>query len=47
MKINFGDYTYFNPDADDKRNYNSVNNVQKQKYSFDQNKFNMKLALKL
>lgn len=44
MKINFGNYTYFNPDADDKRNYNSANNIQKQKYSFNQNKFNQLIA---
>lgn len=40
MKISFGNYTYFDPNADDKTTYNTANDAQKQKYGFNQTYFN-------
>ena len=39
MKISFGDYTYFDPNADDKKTYKTATYAQKQQYAFNQDKF--------
>ena len=44
MKIGFGNYTYFNPNADDKKTYKTATDVQKQQYAFNQEKFNQLIA---
>ena len=44
MKIGFGDYTYFDPNADDKKTYKTATNAQKQQYAFNQEKFNQLIA---
>lgn len=44
MKINFGNYTYFDPNTDDKNVYEVATNAQKQKYSFNKEKFNLFIA---
>lgn len=40
MRIGFGNYTYFDPNADDKTTYKTANDAQKQKYGFNQTYFN-------
>ena len=40
MKIAFGNYTYFDPNADDKKTYKTATDAQKQQYAFSQEKFN-------
>ena len=44
MKIGFGNYTYFDPNADDKKTYKTATDVQKQQYAFNQEKFNQLIA---
>ena len=44
MKIGFGNYTYFDPNADDKKTYKTATNAQKQQYAFSQEKFNQLIA---
>lgn len=44
MKIAFGNYTYFDPNADDKKTYNTATDAQKQQYAFSQEKFNQLIA---
>ena len=44
MKIGFGNYTYFDPNADDKKTYKTATNAQKQQYAFNQEKFNQLIA---
>ena len=44
MKIDFGNYTYFDPNADDKKTYKTATDVQKQQYAFSQEKFNQLIA---
>ena len=44
MKIGFGNYTYFNPNADDKKTYKTATDTQKQQYAFNQEKFNQLIA---
>ena len=44
MKISFGDYTYFDPNADDKKTYKTATDSQKQQYAFSQEKFNQLIA---
>ena len=44
MKIGFGNYTYFDPNADDKKTYKTATYAQKQQYAFNQNKFNQLIA---
>ena len=44
MKISFGNYTYFDPNADDKNTYKTATNAQKQQYAFNQEKFNQLIA---
>ena len=40
MKIAFGNYTYFDPNADDKKTYKTATDAQKQQYAFSKEKFN-------
>ena len=44
MKIGFGNYTYFDPNADDKKTYKTAIYAQKQQYAFNQDKFNQLIA---
>ena len=44
MKIGFGNYTYFDPNADDKKIYKTATYAQKQRYAFNQEKFNQLIA---
>ena len=44
MKIGFGNYTYFDPNADDKKTYKTATDTQKQQYAFNQEKFNQLIA---
>ena len=44
MKIGFGNYTYFDPNADDKKTYKTATYAQKQQYAFNQEKFNQLIA---
>lgn len=44
MKIGFGNYTYFDPNADDKKTYETATYAQKQRYAFNQEKFNQLIA---
>lgn len=44
MKIGFGNYTYFDPNADDKKTYKTATYAQKQQYAFNQDKFNQFIA---
>lgn len=44
MKISFGNYTYFDPNADDKKIYKLATNAQKQQYAFNQETFNQLIA---
>ena len=44
MKIGFGNYTYFDPNADDKKTYKKATDAQKQQYAFNQDKFNQLIA---
>ena len=44
MKIGFGNYTYFDPNADDKKTYKTATYAQKQQYAFNQDKFNQLIA---
>ena len=44
MKIGFGNYTYFDPNADDKKIYKTATYAQKQQYAFNQDKFNQFIA---
>lgn len=44
MKIGFGNYTYFDPNADDKKTYKKATDTQKQQYAFNQDKFNQLIA---
>lgn len=44
MKIDFGNYTYFDPNADDKKTYKTATDAQKQQYTFNQDKFNQLIA---
>lgn len=44
MKIGFGNYTYFDPNSDDKKTYKTATNVQKQQYAFNQEKFDQLIA---
>lgn len=44
MKISFGNYTYFDPNADDKKTYKKATDTQKQQYAFNQDKFNQLIA---
>uniref|UniRef100_A0AAU8MHG4 Uncharacterized protein n=1 Tax=Geladintestivirus 5 TaxID=3233137 RepID=A0AAU8MHG4_9CAUD len=40
MKIGFGNYTYFDPNAEDKQTYNTATESQRQQYGFSQKHFN-------
>ena len=44
MKIKFNKYTYFNPNNDDNNVYETATAFQKQKYAFNQEKFNQLIA---
>uniref|UniRef100_A0AAU8MJ59 Uncharacterized protein n=1 Tax=Geladintestivirus 6 TaxID=3233138 RepID=A0AAU8MJ59_9CAUD len=44
MKIGFGNYTYFDSNADDKNTYKSPTDAQKEQYAFNQEKFNQLIA---
>lgn len=44
MKIGFGNYTYFDPNTDDKKTYKKATDTQKQQYAFNQDKFNQLIA---
>ena len=44
MKIGFGNYTYFDPNDDDKKIYKKATDAQKQQYAFNQDKFNQLIA---
>lgn len=44
MKIGFGNYTYFDPNANDKRTYKIATDAQKQQYAFNQERFNQLIA---
>lgn len=44
MKIGFGNYTYFNPNADDKKTYKTATDYQKRLYAFSQEHFNQLIA---
>ena len=44
MKIAFGNYTYFDPNAEDKKTYKTATDAQKQQYAFSQEKFNQLIA---
>lgn len=44
MKIGFGNYTYFDPNADYNKTYETATDAQKQQYAFNQDKFNQLIA---
>ena len=44
MKIDFGNYTYFDPNTDYNKTYETATDAQKQQYAFNKEKFNQLIA---